>query len=229
MPRPWTLLDAFDTAEGRLELRRRQGSREFLITVGGRVLMTTASRRSEEVLAEAACNAVAKRRGTRVLIGGLGMGYTLRAALDHLRRDARVVVAELHPQVVLWCRTPLAELTGHAVEDPRVEVVVDDVARVIAEAAGEETPREPFDAIALDLYEGPHAATQARDDPLYGPTALARTRTALTPGGVLAVWSEEADGRFEKRLASGGFRVERLRPKAGGPRHVVYLARPGGR
>lgn len=224
MTRPWQTLDAADTPEGRLELRRRgpEGSDEFILTVGGRVLMSSLAHKTEVAAAEVACRRVAGRPRPRVLIGGLGMGYTLRAALDALPRHARVTVAEIDPTLVRWCRGPLAPLTGSAVDDPRVRVEVADVARVIAEGAG--SNHEPWDAIVLDLYEGPRAATQGTNDPFYGRRALAATRAALAPNGLFAVWSEDADAAFEKRLAAAGFRVDRLRPGKGGPRHVVYLA-----
>ncbi|HEX2685118.1 MAG TPA: hypothetical protein VHN14_00795, partial [Kofleriaceae bacterium] len=142
---PWKTLATVATAEGALELRQR-GAREFLIVIDGRVLMTSRDRRSEQALATLACQAIAADR-PRVLIGGLGMAYTLRAALDVLPATAEVVVAELTSAVGDWCRGPLAELTGAAVLDPRVQVVIDDVARVIAG-----TPRGHYDAILLDLY-----------------------------------------------------------------------------
>lgn len=222
MTRPWQTLDAVETEEGRLELRQRAES-DFVITVGGRVLMNSVAHRSEEAVAEIACERIAGRPRPRMLIGGLGMGYTLRAALDHLPRGARVVVAEINPVIVRWCRGPLAGLTDRAVADPRVKVEVRDAAELIAEA-GREREERRFDAIILDLYEGPREATQARDDPFYGPEALRRTREALAPGGVFAVWSEDHDAAFEKRLRQAGFRVERRRPGRGGPRHVVYVA-----
>ena len=153
-----------------------------------------------------------------VLVGGLGMGYTLRAALDVLPPGARVTVVELNADVAAWCRGPLAPLTDAAVADPRVTVVVAEVSDHLAR-----TPRASFDAILFDLYEGPHAATQAADDPLYGPRALVRVRDALRPGGVFAVWSEEPDVRFERRLADAGFRVEKQRAGRGGRAHIVYL------
>jgi len=218
MTRPWETLDTVETAEGRLELRRR-GEKDFVITVGGRVLMNSALHLTEAAVAETACRRIADRESPRVLIGGLGMGYTLRAALDALPRKARVVVAEIEPAIVRWCRGPLAGLTENAVDDRRVSVEMADVAAVIG-AAGKAAR---FDAIVLDLYEGPRDATQARDDPFYGPRALERTRAALTPGGVFAVWSEDADPAFARRLRSAGFTVETLRPGKGGPRHVVYL------
>lgn len=219
--RPWKTLDTVPTDEGRLELRQR-GEEEFHILVAGRVLMASAAHLSEAELATAACERVADRARPRVLIGGLGMGYTLRAALDALPPAARVVVAELNPVVVRWCRGPLAELTGRAVEDPRVTVEVADVAERIRRAAAGGAER--FDAIVLDLYEGPREAYGGAADPFFGDRAVATTRRALTPGGVFAVWSEDPDAAFERRLATHGFRVERRRPRSGGPRHVVYLA-----
>jgi spermidine synthase len=219
--RPWKTLDSADTREGSLELRQR-GEAEFLIMVGGRVLMNSAASRSEIALAELACAALAGQTAPRVLVGGLGMGCTLRAALDALPADARVVVAELNETVLHWCRGPLGALTQSAVEDPRVEVTIGDVAETIEEAA--RPGATPFDAIVLDLYEGPHPASQPRQHPHYGEKALARTRRALGPGGVFAVWSEDSDAAFERNLVRAGFAVQRQRPGRGGRRHVVYLA-----
>lgn len=216
MTRPWTTLATASTDEGRLELRRR-GDADFLIVIGGRVLMNSASRRSEEALATLACAQLKTASAPHVLVAGLGMGYTLRAALDSLPASARVVVAELDPVIVEWCRGPLAAATSHALDDPRVRVEIDDVARVIAAA-------EPasYDAIVLDLYEGPNAATQRPDDPCYGAAALDQQHRALRPGGVLAVWSEDADAPFAKRMAAR-FALGTHRIGGGGRRHVVYL------
>jgi spermidine synthase len=205
--RPWETLESVETAEGRLELRRR-GDRDFVITVGGRVLMNSALHLTEAALADMACGRIAGRDRPHVLVGGLGMGFTLRAALDALPRKASVVVA------------------GRAVDDARVAIRIDDVAQVIAEAAAPRRPR--FDAIVLDLYEGPRQAVQAQDDPLYGRRALETARAALVPGGVFAVWSEDADPAFAKRLRAAGFAVETRRPGKGGPRHVIYLGRSSG-
>jgi spermidine synthase len=214
---PWKTLATVATPEGALELRQR-GDGGFLIVIAGRVLMTSNDRRSEQALAGLACQALASPR-PRVLVGGLGMGYTVRAALDALPAAAEVVVAELTPEIEAWCRGPLAPLTGAALDDPRVRVVIGDVARVIARA-----PRGHYHAILLDLYEGPHAATQRADDPFYGKAALAASRAALAAGGVLAVWSEDPDDAFARRLETAGFAVEVHR--LGKPRrHVVYLAR----
>jgi len=214
--RPWRNIDSTETPEGQLELRQR-GEREFLITIAGRVLMTSTAHRSEDELARRPCAALAGRARARVLLGGLGMGYTLRAALDALPSTGRITVAEISPCVVAWCRGPLAVLTDGATSDHRVDVVVDDVARVIAR-----TPAGGYDAIILDLYEGPHEATNRAGDPLYGAQAVERMRAAIATGGVVAIWSEEADPPFESRLAGGGFHVERIWV-GGGRRHVVYL------
>jgi spermidine synthase len=214
---PWKTLATVATDEGALELRRR-GDGAFLIVIAGRVLMTSNDRRSEQALASLACEALAAAR-PRVLIGGLGMAYTVRAALDVLPATAEVVVAELTPAIEAWCRGPLAALTSGALDDPRVAVVIGDVAQLIADA-----PPGHYHAILLDLYEGPHAATQRGDDPFYGRAALARTRAALAAGGAFAVWSEDPDEPFAHRLAAAGFEVATHR--LGKPRsHVVYLGR----
>lgn len=218
---PWQTLATVATAEGPLELRQR-GAADFLIVIGGRVLMTSAARRSEEALATLAAAALGPRRDARVLIGGLGMGYTLRAALDAFP-GARITVAELTPAVADWCRGPLAPLTADAAGDARVEIVIADVARVIAKA------KASYDAILLDLYEGPNAATQRKDDPFYGPAALARSKAALRPGGVLAVWSEDPDAGFARRFDAAGFEVATHKSGKGGRTHVVYLGRAGKR
>ena len=217
----WETLDTVETAEGRMELRRR--GEDYVITVAGRVLMSSMAHLTEVAVAEIACGEVAGREHPRVLIGGLGMGYTLRAALDSLPKSGRVVVAELNEAVIRWCRGPLAPLTNRAAQDFRSKILLADVAEVIAKAA-----EQPFDAIILDLYEGPRQASMAEmaeGDPFYGREALRRTREALTPGGVFAVWSEDPDAAFEKRLRIAGFDVERRKPGKGGPRHTVYLAR----
>lgn len=220
MAQPWETLDRVDTADGVLELRKR-GEQDFLIVINGRVLMNSSANRSEIVLGESACMAVAGRKRPRVLIGGLGMGLTLRAALDPLPPTAQVVVAELNPVVVKWCRGPLAALTGSAVDDKRVTVVVDDVSSVIAKAA--KPGAERFDAVIIDLYEGPGSATDARNDPFYGSQALNITAAALSQGGIFAIWGENPDAAFEKRLTAAGFSVDRQRPGKGGLRHVVYI------
>jgi len=203
---------------------RRRGERDFLIALDNRVLMTSVAHRSEQALAEYACRALSQASRPRVLLGGLGMAYTLRAALDRLPAGARVVVCEIEPSVVRWCRGPLAVLTASAVEDPRVEVRTEDVAAAIARAAEPRTPG--FDAIALDLFEGPRGTRSEAQHPLYGDAALARMRRALEPGGTLALWSEEAARGFERRVAAAGFGLEVRRVGGAGRRHVVYGLRP---
>jgi len=218
--RPWETLDRVDSPDGPLELRRR-GERDFLITLAGRVLMNSSAHRSEAALAELACAGLTASKVPRVLISGLGMGLTLRAALDVLPAAATVVVAELNPAVVDWCRGPLAELTASAVDDARVAIALQDVAAVVR-AAAQRGPR--FDAILLDLYEGPATGAAGREDRFFGERALAVTRSALTRGGVFGVWAERPDAGFEKRLAAAGFRVEMSRPGRGGLRHAIYAA-----
>lgn len=222
MAQPWQTIDTVNTADGVLELRKR-GERDFLILLNNRVLMNSSANRSELALGELAAKAVAARPKPRVLIGGLGMGLTLRAALDSLTETAQVVVAELNPSVVTWCRGPLAGLTKSAVEDLRVLVVIEDVASVIAKAA--QPGAEKFDAVIIDLYEGPHSKTDAVNDPFYGRRALKSTVDALSLGGIFAVWGENSDTGFEERLDAAGFFVDRQRPGRGGLRHVVYVAR----
>lgn len=215
---PWKVLETVATREGDLELRQRN-AREFLITIDGRVLMTSAERSSEQAVATLACAQLAAIKSPRVLIGGLGMAYTVRAALDVLPRTAKVVVSELTAHVDTWCRGPLAVLTRGAVLDPRVNVVIEDVARVI-----ERAPPGHYNAIILDLYEGPHLAQKRENDPFYGRAALARTFKALAPGGVLSIWSEEINAVFKKRMIDAGFETTVHHP--GGSRaYVVYLGR----
>lgn len=221
MTRPWKTLATVATPEGPLELRQR-GDTDFLIVIGGRVLMNSYSRSSEEQLARLACAPLARAKAPRVLVAGLGMGFTLRAALDVLPPDARVTVCEINEVVVEWCRPPtgpLAAATRNALADARVDLQVRDVADVIARA-----PRGHFDAIVLDLYEGPNAASQRRDDPFYGPRALEQQRNALAAKGTLAVWSEDADVPYAKRLAAAGLDVKTHSIGSGGRRHIVYLA-----
>ena len=217
MARPWQTIESVDTDEGILDLRKR-GDKDYLITIAGRVLMNSISNKSEILLSELACNPLNKKKKAKILIGGLGMGYTLKAALDNLPDDARVVVAELNPVVVKWCSGPIAHLTDNAVNNKRVKVEIADVSAVIRKADNE------FDAIILDLYEGPFEAAKERGGHLYGADALRSTSSALVPGGVFAVWSEDPDKAFEKRLVQAGFTFERHRPPRGS-RHIVYIAK----
>jgi len=222
MALPWKVIDRFTTEdEGDLELRQR-GKGDYLITVGNQVLMNSKAQRSEIALGELGCRKLKSHPAPHVLVGGLGMAITLRAVLDNLPAGARVVVAELNAKILEWCHGPLAELTDNAAGDARVTVKLADVAELIRRA-----PPESFDAIVLDLYRGPHPKTDKRNDPIYGSRAIERSRAALKPGGVLAVWGENPDAGFEGRLAAAGFTVRCERPGRGGYRHAVWIAEKG--
>lgn len=225
MKQPWHTIESVPTPEGLLALRQR-GEQDFLIMLGPTVLMNSLAHRSEAALGQLACTHLQPQPRARVLVGGLGMGFTLRAVLDTLPSTGRVVVAEINPVVLAWCQGPLAGLTRCAVADPRVTVRIADVTELIRKGA--QNKAERFDAVVLDLYTGPHAGTDKQDDPLYGRRAIERTRAALTPGGVLAVWGENYDAGFDKRLSRAGFSVSTHRPGRGGLRHIVYVARMPG-
>ena len=217
---PWEILGKERAPEGgELVLYHRNG--EYSIRVGGRELMSSRAHGSEEELARAACAGLG--RGARVLIGGLGLGYTLRAALDALPGSTTVVVAELVPAVVTWNRGPLAPLAGRPLEDPRVELEPTDVGAVLRRAG----PR--WDAILLDVDNGPAALTRKANQALYGDTGLEVAKRALRAGGVLAVWSASPDKSFEKRLGKAGFKAESrevpARGSAGGPMHTLFFGR----
>jgi spermidine synthase len=223
MTHPWKTIDSVSTKEGILELRRR-GDRDFLITVGGRVLMNSHAHRTEVSLGQMACGHLKKEPGPKVLVGGLGMGITLRAILNTLPSTGNVVVAELNPVVLEWCKGPLADLTDGAATDARVTVNICDVAHLIQKYAKDDT-LENFDAIVLDLYTGPYIRTHKQNDPLYGNTAINTTRAALKPNGLFAVWGEDYDAGFDNRLRATGFTVTSKRVGRGGPRHVVYMGK----
>ena len=221
MALPWKIIDSVSTEdEGTLQLRQR-GAKDFLITIGTQVLMNSAAHRSEVALGQLACAPLRHHPRPRVLVGGLGMGYTLRSVLDQLPASAQVVVAELNPIVVQWCQGPLAVLTNSVVNDPRVTVEIGDVAALI------KISEAGFDAIVLDLYRGPHFYADAENDPLYGNKAIQAARQALKAGGILAVWGENYDERFEQRLHKAGFAVTVQRPGKGGLRHAVFVAQKG--
>ncbi len=222
MAKPWKIIERIDTEEGVLELRQRD-ERDFLITVGGLVLMNSMANRSEVELGRLGCRKLLDHPAPRVLVGGLGMGYTLKAVLDCLPATAQVLVAEMNPVVLKWCRGILAALTDSAINDHRVTVEVVDVADLVRRCA--KVPSgEGFDAVIYDLYKGPHFRTDPHHDPLYGNRAIANVRAVLKPGGVFAVWGENYDEGFAKRLRKAGFSVSLPRPGRGGLRHVVFLA-----
>jgi spermidine synthase len=194
---------------------------EYVILAGGRSLMSSRMHGSEEALATLGCRRVRTLERPCVLIGGLGMGFTLRATLDLLPSAASVVVAELVPAIVEWNRGPLGPLAGHPLKDPRVVVEVRDVVETLRASRGR------FDAVLLDVDNGPAPFTSSGNAGLYDDHGLAAARSALKIGGTLAVWSAWEDRKFEQRLRYGGFGVEvervRGRLRKGGPRHTIFL------
>jgi spermidine synthase len=223
--KPLRTIESVETKDGTLSLKQRD-VHDFLITVGGRVLMTSTAHRSEVALGAVACKRLATFASPRVLVGGLGMGFTLRAVLDRLPKGAKVVVAELNPVVEQWCRGPLAHLTDKAVEDPRVTVAIEDVSKSLNRAANSGL-EEKFDAIVIDLYVGPDAGT-TKSDPLYGAKAVDTARRALKSGGIFAIWGEAFDAGFARRLEKVGFTVRHEKPGKGGLKHVIYIAQRAG-
>jgi spermidine synthase len=216
----WELLGQTRTPAGdELSLTRRSG--EYVILASGKSLMSSRMHGSEEALATFGCRRARTLEQPSILVGGLGMGFTLRATLDLLPPDATVVVAELVPALVEWNRGPLGPLAGHPLKDERVAIDVGDVAATVGAS------RNRFDAILLDVDNGPAAFTASHNDGLYDDRGLAAARAALKSGGVLAVWSAREDRKFEQRLRYAGFTVTvervRARLKKGGPRHTIFL------
>jgi spermidine synthase len=219
---PWELLGRTATPDGdEMALMHQPG--EFLILAGGKPLMSSRMHGSEEALAEVACAHARHLAAPRVLVGGLGMGFTLRATLDALPASAAIVVSELVPGVVEWNRGPLGPLANHPLTDRRVRVELGDVGALLRASPGR------FDAVLLDIDNGPDAFTTGGNSWIYRDAGLAVLRGALLPGGVAAVWSAREDRRFEQRLRYAGFAVEvrrvRARLKQGGPRHVIFAGR----
>lgn len=216
-----------DTAEipggGQLRLMRR--GNDFSILFGRNELMSSRVRGSEEALATLACQRL-RSQNPKILIGGLGLGFTLGAALGTLPAGATITVAELVPKVVTWANGPLAHLFGDNLADPRVSVEVRDVHDLIVNAS------ERFDAVLLDVDNGPDGFIHAGNDRLYGNHGLRAARAALKPGGVLAIWSAYPDKAFADRLKKAGFAVDEIKTRATGGRkgahHVIWLAvKPG--
>ncbi len=199
--------------------------RDFVVMLGREELMGTRMQFSEEQLAILTLEQVAAAR-PRVLVGGYGMGFTFRAALARLPEGGRVTVAEVVPGVLDWARGPLAHLTGDTLEDRRGEVILADVAALIDDAIDGTTPR--YDAILLDVDNGPDGIVRDANDRLYTRTGIAKAREALNPGGILAVWSAAPDPAFARRLRESGLAVEersvRARPNNKGPRHTIWFA-----
>jgi spermidine synthase len=223
---PWILLDKA-VVPGGSELRLMRRGAEFSILSGPTTLMSSRMSGSEVALAELACARIGSRAKCHVLIGGFGMGFTLRAALAKLGKDARVTVAELVPTVIAWARGPMAELSAACLADPRVTIREEDVRDTIAAGAAR------FDAILLDVDNGPDGLTQSVNDELYDHTGLRAARRALRPGGVLAVWSAAPSKEFPKRLGHAGFAAEEIKVRANsngkGPRHVIWIGTAPGK
>jgi spermidine synthase len=224
----WEALGDSSTPDGTdIQLRRRDG--EYLILANGKPLMSSRLHGSEEALARLGCARVQHVEQPRVLVGGLGMGFTLRAVLDVLPSSAVVTVAELVPAVIEWNRGPLAALAGHPMRDPRVRIQAIDVGFTLRAHPG------GFDVVLLDTDNGPAAFTSAENAGLYDNAGVAAAFEALRPGGTLAVWSAWEDRKFEQRLRFYGFLVEvervRARLQKGGPRHTIFVAhkKPAGR
>ncbi|MCP3055371.1 spermidine synthase [Aurantimonas marianensis] len=219
---PWQKLDSASIPGTTGELRLMRRGAEFSIMLGDNELMNSRLSGSEEALARLSCETIADRATPHVLVGGLGMGFTLRAVLSHLSSDADVTVAELVTAVVAWAKGPMAHLFDGSLDDPRVSIAVTDVAELIRGA------RAAYDAILLDVDNGPEGLTSHANDRLYDLRGLEAARRALRPGGVLAVWSQGPDSGFTGRLRKAGFRVDESRVRASrtgrGARHVIWIA-----
>jgi spermidine synthase len=223
---PRVLVDRAETLDGH-ELTLYRHDEDWYVLIDGDDLMSSRAHGSEEELAELGVGPVAQRPAPRVLVGGLGLGYTLRAALDQLagRPRAEVVVAEVSPAVVAWNRGPVAHLAGEPLSDPRVRLATVDVSELLI--APDHPLGPPYDAILLDVDNGPDSPTLERNLRLYTGHGIERTRTALTPGGVLAVWAIQDDPPYVARLRRAGFQARVHRTKARhtkGSRHTLFIA-----
>jgi len=220
--KPLELLGQTVSPDGSVMKLIRRGD-EYLILVSGAILMSNRMHGSEEALATFAFQRMRTLERPSVLIGGLGMGFTLRATLDILPSDAAVVVAELVPAVVEWNRGPLGPLAKHPLKDKRVRVETGDVAVTLSSRLGQ------FDAVLLDVDNGPAALTDSNNAGLYDSRGIAAAHASLKKTGVLAIWAAKEDRKFKQRLRDGGFDVQVQRPRGrlikGGPRHTIFLAR----
>ena len=219
---PWVLIDTAPLPDGRGDIRLIRRADEFSIMLGTIALMNSRLSGSEEAMAGLSWNRLRNRTTPHMLIGGLGMGFTLRAALAELPATAKITVAELMPAVVAWARGPMAQIFGTCLDDPRVDIKVNDVGRLIKSAKG------IYDAILLDVDNGPDGLTVETNDALYSVAGLKAARLALRPGGVLAIWASAPDRAFTQRLGRAGFAVEEERVRANGKsrgaRHVIWFA-----
>jgi spermidine synthase len=221
----WKLVDSAQIPGDGGVLQLHQHKDEFTITIeGGGLLMDTCAHDSEDVLAKLACKKIADRPKPRILIGGLGMGFTLAAAQSHLGADAEIVVAELIPAVIEWNRGPLGEHAGHPLRDERTTVRQGDVVKIL------KAERHSFDAVLLDVDNGPEGFTRKKNEWLYTIEGLSTAYAALRPLGILAVWSAGPDRSFTERLKKAGFRVTQARVRAHdnkGDLHTIWFAECG--
>ena len=219
---PWKHIDTARVPGAEVELRLMQRGAEFSMKIGQNELMNSRLSGSEEALATLACRRLEAVKAPHLLIGGLGMGFTLRAALAVLGPKARITVAELVPAVIAWAQGPMAEIFGGSLDDPRASVVCADVIDVI------QSHPSAFDAILLDVDNGPEGLIRKANDALYDLSGLKAIRRALRPGGVLAVWSSGPHPEFSKRLRNAGFDVKEVAVRAtagrSGARHVIWFA-----
>ena len=219
---PWLQLDTARVPGADVQLRLMQRGAEFSMMLGQNELMSSRLSGSEEALATLACRRIEAVKSPHLLIGGLGMGFTLRAALAVLGSDARIMVAELVPAVIAWARGPMADMFGDSLDDPRASIREADVVDVIA------SHNSAFDAILLDVDNGPEGLIRKANDALYDLKGLKAIRRALRPGGVLAVWSSGPNPLFSKRLRAAGFDVNevavRATTKRSGSRHLIWFA-----
>lgn len=223
---PRELIDVAEVPGGEpLRLFRRGG--DFMIVLDRNELMSSRMSGSEEALAEMTLARLKTPRSARLLIGGYGMGFTLRKALALMGAEGEAVVAELVPKIIDWARGPMAELAAGCLDDPRTQVVMSDVGAAIANGRGQGAGT--YDAILLDVDNGPDGLTRLANDRLYTFDGLRAARAALKPGGVLAIWSAGPDDRFRRRMGEVGFEVEevavRARQNGKGPRHVIWFGR----
>jgi spermidine synthase len=217
----WVHLDTATVPGDGGELRLMQRGTEYSIMAGATELMNSRLSGSEQALATLVCDRLQGRPASHILIGGFGMGFTLRAALEALGPKARVTVGELVPAVIDWARGPMAHLSGECLKDPRLTVREGDVGDLIGSA------ERDYDAILLDVDNGPEGLSRPANDRLYDADGLADARRALTIGGILAVWSSSPDRDFTRRLIKAGFKVEEVPVRATGKRgarHVIWLA-----